>query len=572
MEALVVDDQHADWLVGADGVRGFGGSFGGWHERVGSVPGRPPYSTVPAALGEASQAAGTAWVQVWRATLPIFPGDFARRAAPAVPPPPTDGGRAMTEAQQLLTRIAALRQRLEQAQGLVQAADTAAAALREGSAALDALEVKVAAGTRQQALLDNTLRPLPILAGDGATLPAQLTTRAARLLRRAHDLIGKLRAVADDALLSHGGGDPLAQLYRETVSMTDTVLRTVQAFPESPTAQVRLCEGLEAVLNVVDERLATVLATLAQRHHAATRCITLAELLDALASGHQVEMQHFLSIAEAVQADALDGLPLHFPAAVTGNLAQDIAAHGLAVAAVIARLSRHELEWRGRPLEPILAALVHDAGMLKVPRGVVYQAGPLKDEHRRMVDAHPILSADMAIRITPSATWLVETSGQHHERLDGTGYPTGLRDLQLKSLVRLLAVCDVYAAMCQPRPYRAALDTRTALTDTLLLAEKGLLDKQAAEKLLLLSFYPVGTMVELSDGSVGVVVATHQGRRDLNTPARPVVALLNDSQGQPVPLARHLDLSEAEGRSILRGISAAERRERAGRRYPDLAA
>jgi len=189
-----------------------------------------------------------------------------------------------------------------------------------------------------------------------------------------------------------------------------------------------------------------------------------------------------------------------------------------------------------------------------------------------MVETHALLGASMATRIAPCATWLVEAAGQHHERLDGTGYPGGLCEPQIKSLVRLLAVCDVYGAMCQPRAYRPALDTRTALTDALLLAEKGGLDRNHAERLLYLSFYPVGSVVELSDGAVGVVIATHQGRRDLNSPARPIVALLTDVHGQLLPSPGHIDLSEVEGRGILRGMTSAERRERLGRRYPDLAA
>ena len=56
---------------------------------------------------------------------------------------------------------------------------------------------------------------------------------------------------------------------------------------------------------------------------------------------------------------------------------------------------------------------------------------------------------------------------------------------------------------------------RTALTDTLLLADRGALDRHCAERLLHLSFYPVGSVVELADGAVGLVVATHGGRREL---------------------------------------------------------
>src|SRR5439155_27103959 len=101
---------------------------------------------------------------------------------------------------------------------------------------------------------------------------------------------------------------------------------------------------------------------------------------------------------------------------------------------------------------------------------------------------------------------------------------------------------------------------------------KGLLDRNWAERLLQLSFYPVGSVVELSDGAVGVVVATLQGRRDLNTPARPVIALLTDHQGQLLPSPRHVDLPETEDRSFLRGVPLAECRERLGRKYPEVAA
>jgi hypothetical protein len=478
----------------------------------------------------------------------------------------------MTETQVLLSKIAALRQRLEQAQGLVQDANSAAVSLLKDDDAITRLEHKVQASARQQSLLDTALRQIPgILGDDGAALPAALTSRAARLLRRGHDLLGQLRAIAEDALLPAAATHPLAQLYHETVSMTDTVLRTVQAFPAAPSAQMRLCEGLEAVLNVVADRLSSITFALQESHRELSRCATLADLLSALAAGHSVESKALMPLAEAIQGDASQNQPVSFPDVAVADLPQHIAAHSLCVAGVIARLTRHETEWRSRPLEPILAALIHDVGMLKVPTAVLAQEGTLVDEYRRMIEAHPLLGADLAIRVTPSTTWLVEAAAQHHERLDGSGYPTGLRELQLKSLVRLLAVSDVYAAMCQPRVQRPALDTRTALTDTLLLADKGLLDRTWAERLLQLSFYPIGSVVELSDGSVGLVVATHQGRRDLNTPARPVVALLTDAQGQWLPAPRHVDLAETEGRSILRGLPGAERRERLGRRFPDLA-
>src|SRR5207302_1036318 len=156
-----------------------------------------------------------------------------------------------------------------------------------------------------------------------------------------------------------------------------------------------------------------------------------------------------------------------------------------------------------------LAALVHDVGMLRVPLEILVHPGSLNDEQKRAVERHTQIGADLAARLLPNGAWLAEATGGHHERLDGTGYPGGLRDGHIAPLTRLLAVCDVYAALRAPRPHREARSTRTALADTLLLADQGALDPREAERLLLLSFYPPGTVVELADGAVGLVVATH---------------------------------------------------------------
>jgi hypothetical protein len=85
-----------------------------------------------------------------------------------------------------------------------------------------------------------------------------------------------------------------------------------------------------------------------------------------------------------------------------------------------------------------------------------------------------------------------------------------------------------------------------------------------------LSFYPVGSVVELADGSVGLVVATHLMPRQLQTPGRPVIAMLADGEGRLLPTPRHLDLAESEGRTIVRSLSGTQRRQLLGKRYPEL--
>lgn len=490
----------------------------------------------------------------------------------------------MSETRVLLGKIQALRQRLEQAQGLANEARTAAAALVEetstGSRGLTSFERLVEESDEHDAQLDRIVRPLTALVRHDEThaLPRQLTSRARRALERGRELLLHLRQLADAFESSEETDappslfprrDPLAKLYRETIALTDTALRMIPLFPETTSAQLRLCEGLEAIFSVVTARQRTLSAGVDRQQREANRIARLAQLLTALDNGGAIDKQPFLELAEDVLNDAQECLPLRFVEGDPRNPAHFASCHGLTTARVAGRILRHDPELRGWPLDVIVAALVHDVGMLRIPPEILAYPEPFDDGQRRLVEAHCHMGVSMAEPLLADAPWLAEAVGGHHERLDGTGYPDGLREYQLKPLTRLLAVCDVYAALCSNRPHRPAKETRTALTDTLLLAEQGQLDRHYAECLLHLSFYPVGAVVELADGAVGVVVATPQPRRDLNSPARPVVALLIDTQGQPLPLPHHVDLAQRESPSIVRTLSGTESRELLGGRFPE---
>ena len=134
----------------------------------------------------------------------------------------------------------------------------------------------------------------------------------------------------------------------------------------------------------------------------------------------------------------------------------------------------------------------------------------------------------------------------------------------------MLVVCDVYVVMACDRPHRPASDPRTALTDTLLAAEHGRLDRDFTEYLLALAFHPVGTVVELTDGRVGVVVATHTNRVNLRLTARPVVVVLTDAAGLVLPRPEFVDLAAAERGGVVRVLTAAERTRLLAKHYPEL--
>ncbi len=221
------------------------------------------------------------------------------------------------------------------------------------------------------------------------------------------------------------------------------------------------------------------------------------------------------------------------------------------------------------PHGPVIAALLHDVGMLRVPVEALVSSEALTESQRRSIEAHARASSEIVAKLLPDFAALVDSIGTHHERLDGTGYPGGLKSDQIPPLARLLAVVDTYTALCCPRPYRPAHDPRTALTDTLLAAEQNLLDRFAAEKLMTLGLYPVGSVVELGDGSVGVVAANHQGRNELYLASRPLLNLLVDKYGQVLATPQSVDLAELEEGVVVRTLKAEERARLLGRHYPE---
>lgn len=99
-------------------------------------------------------------------------------------------------------------------------------------------------------------------------------------------------------------------------------------------------------------------------------------------------------------------------------------------------------------------ALLHDIGKAQVPLAILNKPGPLTPEERREMDRHPGLGHALLMDggYDPMMLAVVRS---HHEMLDGTGYPDGLRSHEIPDLVRLVTICDIFAALIERRPYKA---------------------------------------------------------------------------------------------------------------------
>jgi putative nucleotidyltransferase with HDIG domain len=111
----------------------------------------------------------------------------------------------------------------------------------------------------------------------------------------------------------------------------------------------------------------------------------------------------------------------------------------------------------------VRAALVHDVGKAKIPLAILNKPGPLDPAERAVMRAHAALGHEILVQAGGFDRTVLDVVRHHHEMLDGSGYPDGLKGAAIPDLVRLITVCDVYAALVERRPYRPPLPAADAV-------------------------------------------------------------------------------------------------------------
>jgi HD-GYP domain-containing protein (c-di-GMP phosphodiesterase class II) len=161
------------------------------------------------------------------------------------------------------------------------------------------------------------------------------------------------------------------------------------------------------------------------------------------------------------------------------------------------------------------AALVHDIGMIGVSSSVWEEVKPWTDSQRERARTHPYLTERMLAR-SPLLAMVGHCASLHHERLDGSGYPHGLRGEAISLPARILAAADVYNALRQPRPHRPAFAVDAAERTMRDEVRAGRLDGNAVNAVLAAAGHRVRRRAELPAGltprEVGVLVHLARGR------------------------------------------------------------
>jgi len=157
-----------------------------------------------------------------------------------------------------------------------------------------------------------------------------------------------------------------------------------------------------------------------------------------------------------------------------------------------------------------LGGLLHDTGKALVPDAILNKPGPLTDEEFAIIKRHPRDGYDI-LRKTPEVGPIpLDITLHHHERRDGSGYPAKQANEQISELAQMAAIVDVYDAITADRCYHKGMSAAAALRKIYEWSKFHFNPQYAQEFMRCVGIYPVGTMVMLESGRLGVVIEPHE--------------------------------------------------------------
>lgn len=171
-----------------------------------------------------------------------------------------------------------------------------------------------------------------------------------------------------------------------------------------------------------------------------------------------------------------------------------------------------------------LGALLHDVGKMLVPQDILFKPGRLSEEEFNEIRKHTTSGFDVLRNVHSISLLVAHCAFQHHERLDGSGYPRGLIDFEIHPYAKIIAVADVFDAVTSNRVYKMKMLPFQAIA--ILEAGKGTLyDAKVVEAFSqIIVHYPNGTIVALSNASRGII-----SKQNKHEPTRPWVRIFEEN-------------------------------------------
>lgn len=219
--------------------------------------------------------------------------------------------------------------------------------------------------------------------------------------------------------------------------------------------------------------------------------------------------------------------------------------HSVAVCALMVALARRMGMKDEQVREAGVAGLMHDVGKMMIAPEVLNKPGRLTVEEFSLMKTHPEQGLKILEENLPVAALVMDVCLHHHEKVDGSGYPDGLQGSDISIFARMSAVCDVYDAITSDRPYKKGWGVAHSIRE--MASWKGHFDDVVFQSFVkTVGIYPVGALVRLESGRLGVVM--EQSDESLLLPR---VKVFMSARTRKTFAAQVIDLASSEDRDAI---------------------
>jgi len=181
--------------------------------------------------------------------------------------------------------------------------------------------------------------------------------------------------------------------------------------------------------------------------------------------------------------------------------------------------------------------LLMDIGKVKLPKALLTKTTPLNQEETDIMRRHVAYGVDILRKANGINEHIINIALTHHERYDGSGYPSGLVGTQVPAFGRMAAIIDCYDSMISSTPFKQAIPEHKALQNIYNLSDK-LFQKDLVEQFIqCMGVYPTGSLVELTSGAVGAVLSQNAEQK-----MKPKILMLLNEKKQPFKKHHVFDL------------------------------
>ena len=175
--------------------------------------------------------------------------------------------------------------------------------------------------------------------------------------------------------------------------------------------------------------------------------------------------------------------------------------------------------------EIAIAGMLHDLGKTCIPLEILEKKGPLTEDEFDIMKQHPNLAVSKLTSSRTLSKSILDGIGQHHEKVEGTGYPHNLRSDEISEFAKIIAIADVYDALTTDRSYRPSWDTNKAIDYMMSCADSHFDVHYLNAFLCIVAAYPIGILVRLNNGLDAVVVGSNKG-----LPLNPIIKILTKGE------------------------------------------